>query len=209
MEKSLKILSVNFKHNLIPYTALCILMIIASSLLMGTENLIEPQTAKIVEVYLSLFGVIMIIPVFTPDLNNDIKDLIYSKKTSVFLLHIIRTLQSLLIVALLGSIFLLYLKAGKCTFDFGKMFYTLMANAIFLGGMGMMVFSITDHLVFAYMIPLVYYEANFGMGKDKLGKFCLFTMQGGSITEKHYLIVTGFVMIVVSIFIRHLMYIKK
>lgn len=209
MEKSLKILSANLKHNLIPYTVVCILMIILSPLFMGTENLMQEQTAKIIEMYLSLFGIIMMVPVFTPDLNRDIRDLIYSKKTPVFLLHIIRTLQSVLIFAVLGIIFLCYLRAGNCRFDFGKMFYTLMANAIFLGGVGMLVFSVSDHVVFAYMIPLIYYEMNFGTGKDKLGKFWLFSMQSGSMDEKHYLIITGLLMVILSILIRQLIHLKK
>ncbi|MDE5780861.1 MAG: hypothetical protein K2I03_05205 [Lachnospiraceae bacterium] len=209
MEKSLKILSVNLKHNLLPYTAVCILMVILSPLFMGTRNLLQNQTAKVIEVYLSLFGIIMMIPVFSPDMNKDIRDLTYSKKTPVFLLHIIRTLQSVLIFAVLGIIFLFYLKAGNCSFDFGKIFYTLMANSIFLGGMGMLVFSVTDQVVFAYMIPLIYYEANFGAGKDKLGKFYLFTMQTGSINEKHYLIVMGLFMVILSIFARQLIHLKK
>lgn len=209
MEKGLKIMSVNLRHNLLPYAVVCILMAVLSPFFMGTKNLMPSQAAKIIEMYLSIFGIIMMIPVFTPDMDKDIRDLIYSKKTPVFLLHIIRLLQSVLIFAVLGIIFLFYLKAGNCRFGYWELFYTLMANSIFLGGIGMLVFSVTDQIAFAYMMPLIYYEMNFGIGKDKLGKFYMFGMQLGSISEKHYLIAAGLIMAALSILVRQLQHLKK
>lgn len=191
MERYLKIGAVNVKHNLGLHILVCVLLALLAPAFMGTRNLQEADVAKIMEVYLSLMGIILLVPVFLPDINRDIRDLIYSKKEPVPVLHFIRVLEALAVMAVIGILFLTLLKSEGCQFDFGNMFYTLMANGMFLGGMGMFMFAVFDQRVFAYMIPLVYYVMNYGAGKDKLGKFWLFSMQRGSIEEKHFLISFG------------------
>lgn len=179
-----------------------ILMCFLAPSFMGVKNLDQYQVAKIVEIYLSLMGIVLILPVFIPDMNRDIRDLISSKKEPMLVLHCIRVLEALLIVLIVGSVFLAYLKIGRCEFPFGEMLFSLNANAIFLGGLGMMVFAIADQLALAYMIPIVYYIACYGAGKKYLGNLYLFTMQYGSFLEKHYILLTGVLMILGGIVIR-------
>lgn len=199
MERYLKIGTVNVKHNLGLHILVCVLLALLAPLFMGTRNLQQADVAKIMEVYLSLIGIILLVPVFLPDMNRDIRDLIYSKKEPMPVLHFIRVLEALVVMAVIGILFLTLLKSEDCQFDLGNMLYTLMANGIFLGGMGMFAFAVFDQPVFAYMIPLVYYVMNYGAGKDKLGKFWLFSMQAGSIEEKHYLISFGIIFVVSAI----------
>ena len=168
---------------------------------MGTENLEQNSVAKIMEIYLSLIGMILLIPTFLPDMNKDIRDLIYSKKEPVPVLHFIRVLEALVIMVVIGILFLYFLKSRNCQFPFGEMFYTFMANGVFLGGLGMFMFAVFDQAVFAYMIPLVYYVLNFGAGKKQLGIFWLFSMQAGSIEEKHYLMGFGILLLVGAVVI--------
>lgn len=201
MERYLKIGTVNVRHNLFYHILICILLVVMAPLFTGTENLEQSSVAKIIEVYLSLIGMILLIPTFIPDMNKDIRDLIYSKKEPVPILHSIRVLEALVIMMVIGIVFLHYLKSGNCWFSFDKMFYTFLANGMFLGGLGMLMFAIFDQAVFAYMIPLVYYVLNFGAGKKQLGKFWLFSMQAGSIEEKHYLMGFGLLFLVGSVVI--------
>lgn len=196
MERYLKIATVNVRHNLLYHVLICILIVVMAPFFMGTENLDQYSVAKIIEIYLSLVGMILLIPTFIPDMNKDIRDLIYSKKEPVIVIHFIRVLEALVIMVVIGILFLEYLESGNCQFSFGKMFYTFLANGLFLGGLGMFMFALFDQAVFAYMIPFVYYVANFGAGKKQLGKFWLFSMQAGSIEEKYYLIGFGILFIV-------------
>jgi len=169
---------------------------------MGTKNLDQNQVAKIVESYLSLCGVILLIPVFMPEINKDIRDLVASKKESMIMLYFIRIIWAVLFIMVIGCCFLLYLKWGNCIFDLGELFYTMMANALFLGGMGMFIFALSDQVVFAYMIPLMYYVGNFG-GRKFWENFWLFSMQSGSgIREKHYLFVGGIIFLTGAVFVR-------
>lgn len=192
------------KHNLGLHMLVCVLLTVVSPLFMGIENLPETSVAKIMEVYLSLIGLILLVPTFLPDMNKDIRDLIYSKKEPAAVLHCIRVLEAVAVMVMIGILFLSLLKAGNCQFHFKTMFYTLMANGLFLGGMGMLVFAFFEQPVFSYMIPMVYYVVNYGAGRKQLGKFWLFSMQGGSIEEKHYLISAGLLFIVGAIIIRKL-----
>lgn len=201
MERYLKMATVNVKHNLLYHILICILFAVMAPLFMGIENLTQNSVAKIMEIYLSLIGVILLIPTFLPDMNKDIRDLIYSKKEPVPVLHFIRVLEALAVMMVIGILFLLFLKSGNCQFPFGKMFYTFMANGVFLGGLGMFMFALFDQAVFAYMIPLVYFIANFGIKKKQLGKFWLFSMQERSIEEKHYLMFFGLLFLVGAIVI--------
>lgn len=203
MERYLKISKINLKYNLLPHLLVCIVMCLAAQLFMGTKNLEQYQVAKIMEGYLSLWGIVLLIPVFIPDMNKDIRDLIASKKESMTVLHIIRIIWAVFFMIVMECVFLLYLKWGNCIFDFWGIFYGMMANALFLGGMGMFVFALSDQVVFAYMIPLMYYVVNFGAGFKQLGSFWLFSMQYGSGPGgKHYLLISGILLTIGAVFWR-------
>lgn len=73
----------------------------------------------------------------------------------------------------------------------------------------MLLFAVFDQPVFAYMIPLVYYVMNYGSGKKQLGKFWLFSMQGGSIEEKHYLISCGMLLVLGAIIMGKLKMLRR
>lgn len=99
-------------------------------------------------------GILLLIPVFLPDVNQSAADVILTKKEPMMTLYHIRILQGLLLVALFWIGFLIYLKRGECMFSVLAGMLTLFANTCFLGGIGMLAFSLTDQIVFAYMILL-------------------------------------------------------
>ncbi|RDU24870.1 hypothetical protein [Anaerosacchariphilus polymeriproducens] len=202
MERYLKISIINLKITFLPHILVILFMCFIAPFIMGVQNLQPDQVAKIVESYLSLFGIILFLPVFIPDMNNNIRDLIASKKESMITHHCIRVMEALILLFLVGMLFLFYLKSGDCRFLIEKMSYSLIANSIFLGGMGMLVFAISNQVAFAYMIPITYYIICYGSGKKYLGNFYLFTMQYGSFQEKYYIFVLGLIMITTAIIVR-------
>lgn len=179
-------------------------MIGFAPLIMGLSNLNQPQVAKIMEMYLSFIGMILLLPTFIPDINSDIKDLIRSKKEAMPVIHLLRTVEAIAVIVILGAGFLFLLRKENCIFSFEIMLYILLANGFFLGGLGMLIFSITDQVVFAYMIPLIYYVVNFGGLGKKFNMFYLFSMQMDLKTPKHYLMISGLLFIAGSILIAKL-----
>lgn len=201
MERNFQIAKVSLKYNLLPHVFLCACFFFVAPAIMGIENLNVYQTAQILEVFVSLLGIILFIPQFLPDQDNDIKDLIESKKESVLKIQTIRFFVALLSLSFFLLIFLLRFKYGGCTFVFRTFFYGTMANCIFLGGLGILIYGFVDNVAVAYMVPILYYILNYGAGK-KLGNFYLFSMARGSYDEKKYLLITGVLMVVCGIGVR-------
>lgn len=169
---------------------------------MGVRNLDLYFTAKILDTYVSLLGIVLLVPLFLPDQDKDIRELIRSKKESMEVLHFIRIGQAILILFIFVASFLLFLQKGNCTFPFGKYFYGTISNCIFLGGIGVLIYSFLDNIAIAYMVPIMYYLLCYGGSRKFLGKFYLFSMINGRLEDKIYLLIVGLAMIIVGILIR-------
>lgn len=202
MERYLKIAKVNLKFNLCPHIISAISLCLISPLIMGLKNLDSINTAKILEIYISLLGIILLVPLFMPEQDKDIRDLIKSKKESIVMNYLIRIAEALLFLVIMVLVFLAYLKIGNCTFDFAQYFYGTISTCIFLGGLGVLVYSIVDNIAVGYMVPILYYILCQGSGEKYLGKFYLFSMMQGNYIDKKYLLIAGIVMIVIGIFYR-------
>jgi len=193
---------VNWKFNLMLHALAVMMFCLVSPLIMGVENLNPIQTAQVLELYISLSGIILCVPLFIPDEDKNIRDLILSKKESVLLVHGIRIMEALLALMIFVGGFLFYLRMQECDFSFLTYYYGTMATCIFIGGLGVLVYSILDNLPAAYMVPLLYYIMCYGSGKKYFGKFYLFSMMRGSVEEKKYLLIAGLCMVAVGILVR-------
>lgn len=203
MERYLKIAKVNLKFNLFPHIIVAVFLCLISPFIMGVENLNYSDTAKILDVYISLVGIILLVPLFFLEIDNDIRDLVRTKKESTLLLYIIWVMESISLIFIIVCGFLIYLKSGNCTFPFWKYFYGTISTCIFLGGMGVLVHAVIDNLAVAYMIPTLYYILCYGSGDKYLGKVYLFSMMKGNVEDKIYLLVLGVIMILASILLRN------
>lgn len=209
VERYQKIVYVNLKHNLVIPFFLVLLLCLLSPLAIGLENLNERQTAKVVELFCSMFGIILLMSIFTPDIDREIRDIISSKKESMIVNHFIRGMSALLLIAVTGIIYLSWMAMGGCQFSFYGMFFALMANSIFLGGLGVFFFSLSNQPVLGYMIPILYYAFNIGSGRKYLGDFYLFSvMQTGLYKEKYVLLAGGIGLLLLSIMWRDVLYKK-
>lgn len=201
-ERYLKLVKVNFKHHLFPHIVVAAGMCLLAPFIMGVRNLDLFLTAKVLELYVSLLGIVLLVPIFLPDQDKDIRELVKSKREPLELLHFIRTGQSLLILCIFVVCFLVFLQQGNCVFPFGKYFYGTMASCIFLGGLGVFVYSFVDNLPIAYMVPILYYILCYGGGQKYLGKLYLFSMLRGTVEDKIYLLILGVLMMIAGIWIR-------
>lgn len=209
MERYLRMITINTRYHLLPHILASLLMIALTPIMMGTEHLKQEQVAKIIECYTSLMGILLLIPIFIPEMDRDIYDLIRSKKESITRLHLIRTLESIFIIVLTTMLLFVVLSREDCVFSWSAMIYTLMANAVFLGGMGIFAYSLSSQIVFAYMMPLIYYVSNYGMGEEKLGMLYLFSMQSNHFVNKHYLIGVGLLFMTSGIVLEKYKWVRK
>lgn len=202
MERYVVVARENQKHNLwIPFL-ICILLLIVSPLFLGIENLTEPETAKVLEYYAVFISIILLPAVFLPEQDKDIRDLLSSKYMPVAKLYGIRMTQAIIYLMLLLGIYMCVLKAGNCEFAFLKLYMGELATMVFLGGMGVFFYALTDQVVVGYMIPLLYYMLNITISPNKIKAFYLFSMSIGKYEWKWILGIAGLVLLTAGIAIR-------
>ncbi len=166
-------------------------------MLIGTASLDQRDAALVLEMFLSLTGAIVLTPIFQPEQNEEIDDLISSKYHSVIKLYLVRAVYSVLATGLLITAFSLYMAARGCVITPVLVLGTA-ADAVFLGSLGMLTASLSHNTVIGYLPPFLYYALNIGMG-PKLGIFYLFSMTLEQYTPKLWMFAAGVLLIAISL----------
>lgn len=193
----LEIAKINLRHNSLLSIAVAAVLCLLVPLLIGTSNLDQKSAAMPLEMFVSLIGIVLLTPVFQPEQNEEINDLVSSKYCSTERVYLIRTVYSVAAAVLLIAIFTVYMKMRTCDVT-PVMALGTVADAIFLGSIGMLTSALTGNTVIGYMPPLLYYALNIGMG-PKLGSFYLFSMAIGDYKAKIWLFAAGVVMMAASL----------
>lgn len=201
MEKYCKIGKSQIRHNVWIHLLICAAMLLLSPLVLGLENLDAVQSAKVVETYVALIGIILFTPVFLPEQNKDLRDLIASKFTKITEIYSIRIFLSLVAALILTFSYIMVMKSGNCQMEAGKYFFGTMAEIIMFGGLGIFAYGISDNLIIGYMAPLVYYAAAIGMGAKYMKKLYPFGMLSDFQT-KYWLLIVGVILMVVGVAVR-------
>lgn len=138
-------------------------------------------------------GILLFVPVFLPEQDRDLWDVIKAKYTNIMSVYLARILISLFFSALLTLAFLLVMKAGNCEIEPGKYYFGTMAEIIAFGGIGIFAYAVTDNLIVGYMIPLGYYVAGIMAGYQYMKKFYPFGMLTDYDT-KYWILAAGLVL---------------
>lgn len=198
MEKIKAIAVFYIRHHATLSILVSVIILIITPILFGTMQLNATESAVPLEMFVSLIGIVLFTPVFQPEQEDAIRDLVSSKYISTRLIYFIRTVCAAILIILFTGLFVVYLQMQQCDVTVWLYLGTV-ANAVFLGALGMMTAALTNNTVIAYMIPLVYYALNYGAG-DKLGYYYLFSMCSAYFTPKLWLGVTGGLLILLSLF---------
>lgn len=202
MERYLQIEKVNLRYNIPLHAAVCVLMLLVSPFLMGVENLGAQDSAKVLEMYVALTGIVLIPPVFLPEQNRDIRDLIFTKYMDGRTVYLIRFLGNVILLVLLLTLYIGMLRYHGCEFSGGKYFCGTLAEMLFLGGLGLFFYGLCDNLVIGYMVPIVYFIAAVGGGEKYLKMFYPFSMARGSYQEKVWLLAAAVLLVGAGIQVR-------
>lgn len=198
MEKIKAIAVFYIRHHAALSILVSVIILIITPILFGTTQLDAAESAVPLEMFISLIGIVLFTPVFQPEQDDAVRDLVSSKYISTRLVYFIRTVCAAILIILFTGLFVVYLQMQQCDVTVWLYLGTV-ANAVFLGALGMMTAALTNNTVIGYMIPLVYYALNYGVG-DKLGYYYLFSMRISYFTPKLWLGVTGGLLILFSIF---------
>lgn len=197
IHSALKLLRINLKHNFIPHAVIAVIVAVFTPLIITINSLDEKMAARPLEMMLSIVGIILLTPIFMPEQNENIRDVIRSKKTDHTRVCILRIFYSVAALAILIGVFTIVMSfSGSCVTL--RHFVGGFATAFFLGAIGILIAGISGNTTSAYMVSLIYYIANFTL-KDKLGYFYLFSMCSGSFKEKYCLIFSAAVMTIAGV----------
>lgn len=189
-----KILSVNLRHNFPVHFILAVAVAFLTTVVFSINSLDSRAAAQPLEMLLSFTGTILLTPVFLPEQNQEIRDVIRSKKTDYIIVCLIRVIYSVIAVMLITGIFILVMKHNECEVTY-KHFIGGIASSLFLGTIGFSVAGLSNSISAGYMASMVYYSANIGL-KDKLGICYLFSMySGGNFSDKYLLILLSVIII--------------
>lgn len=202
MEKYLEILKENTKYNLPVPLIVSIVLLCLSPLILGVENLEQADTAKVLEMYVALLGIVLLPPIFLPEQNQDLRDLIRSKYTRIEWIYVVRVLEAALVFAILLGIYMLRLWQNGCEMQVIPFYGGILAEMLFMGGLGILCYSLTDNLIAGYLVPIFYYIMAIGAGAKYLKVFYPFSISQGSYREKFWLFGGGIIMTVMGIRLR-------
>ena len=196
----LKIAKSNLKHNLLPLLLLSGMVTILTPILFGTTALDKIAAAVPLEMMVSTIGIILLVPVFWPEQNNEIAGVILSKYVSPVYVYLIRIACSVLGIVFLVLMFSAYLSTRGCEITATLIFGTI-ADAMFLGSLGLVTSAVGSSLSASFMVSLLYYIINI-TAKDKLGSFNLFAMMSGNNKPNLWLFCASIGLIVVAVVVK-------
>lgn len=182
----LEIAKTNLRHNfLLPFAA-AVGIVFLAGLLYGTTALDALETAKPLEFFLCFTGAALLTPLFLPEQEKDIRDVVLSKKVNYGIVCMIRLLYNVIAMGLLVAAFGLKLYLGECAVSWTHISGAVV-TALFLGAVGLFAAGISGNVVIGFMAVILFYLANYGL-KGKLGVFYLFSMSSGQLGPKWWLL---------------------
>lgn len=169
-----KTVTVNLRHNFIPHFILACITAAATPLIYGISSLNSLAAARPLELILPFTGVFLFTPVFYPEQNENIRDLIKSKYKGYAYVCLVRILYSAFALALIIGIFVLsmYIYRSDVTL---RHFLGAYASALLLGSVGLFFAGACSNITPGYMAAVIYYIASYSL-KQKLGAGCIFSM---------------------------------
>lgn len=169
-----KIAGVNLRHNFMPHLLAALVIALFTPVIFEISSLNERLAAQPLEIFLSLTGAILLTPVFLPEQDENIRDLMRSKRTDYLAVCALRAAYSVAALAVLIGAFTGFMRACESAVTV-RHFLGAFASALFLGALGFFAAGISGNMTVGYMTAMIYYIANFAL-KDKLGNLYLFSM---------------------------------
>ncbi|HKL98283.1 MAG TPA: ABC transporter permease [Mobilitalea sp.] len=200
----LKITEKNLSITLIINVFMSLMFLMIIPIFFGINDLERIDSLKILEQFVSIIGIILLTPIFRPEGNKDIREVIESKYTSQTAIYILRILMSVVTILLLIWCFSAWMEANRSVIIMWDYVMGTFATAMFLGSLGLLVYAISDQLILSYLCTGGYLIFNLFTGSRYVGKFYLYSMMRGSMEEKYWLLGASVLMLVITLFVKYI-----
>lgn len=187
-----RITLINLRHSFLVHFAAAVVIAMLTPLVFSISALDRISSARPIEMLLCMTGTVLLTPVFSPEQNENIRDVIRSKKVGYLWVCFIRAVYSVIALAAIIGAYVLVMKLCECDVTaahFGAGF----ASAFFMGAVGLAFAKLAGNPIAGYMASMIYYLLNF-IG-SRLGCFWMFTMSNGKTDVNYALIIWGTVII--------------
>lgn len=188
-----KIVQINLRHNFLVHFGIAVAVAILTPLVFSISALDFASSARPLEMLLCMTGTALLTPVFLPEQNENIRDVIRSKRVDYLSVCIIRVIYSTVALAAIIGVFVFVMKLCECDVTLAH-FGAGFGSAYFLGAVGLAFAKFGGSPTVGYMASMIYYMLNF-IG-SKLGSFWLFTMSNGMKSVNFSLMIWGTLIIV-------------
>lgn len=149
------------------------------------------------EMIVILTGVVILVPLFLPEQDKAVFDVMYTKQTPPLYVNIVRALYSILSVLLIAAVFLLVLHLLHS--DVRMVHYLgTVSSALFLGGLGALAFAVSNNIAVSYMVPVIWYVLCMNAGRH-LKMFDVMMLSHGRIEPKSLQLITGIVLLTAAV----------
>lgn len=191
------ILKINLRRQY-PWPALAAAaLLVLTKLIFNIDALEGAAVAQPLELLMVWIGPALLVPVFLPEQNPEIRDVVRARKTSYLHICILRILYSTLTVVLMTLLFTGIMKAGESQI-LPYHIWGSICSALLLGALGLAAAGISGNAAGGFMVCMLYYLASYGMGR-KLGVFSLFSMSKGQMSGKGWQLLTAVVLVVAAL----------
>lgn len=198
-----RVVSSDVRHNFLPHYMAAAGVLLLSGVVFGLSGLSERMAAQPLEMMAPLIGTILMSPVFMPEQNESISEVVRSKKTDHILVCALRLCCSVILTAGLVGILSLYMRYSGSQVT-ARLFLSAAGSGIALGSLGFFASAVGDNTVVGYMVSSAYYLMDLFL-RDKLKVFDLFTFTGGKTEVNVRLYIAAAVLAVTALAVRKIM----
>ncbi len=201
-KKFLDVTKVQIKYFLWVNILLSIALVIATPLLFGVKNLDSIASSFVLERFVALIGIVLFTPLFSPETDKNISELVESKNTSPTFVYLSRLLVSILVLVTLIAISIITMWLGACEFNVIRFGFGTLSTALFLGSLGFVTFAISSNVVVGYMLPIAIYMLNLFQG-EKLKMLYLFSLSKNDLNEKYWLLGCAMILFLIGVLYKY------
>ena len=197
-KKLLEIAKYQFKLILTAHFSIAVALCLLTPFMFSVRYLDSHGSTFVLERFVSLIGAILLTPLFMPEQDKNIAELVQSKRTEHIFTIFVRLAISVLFMAFCIAMMGIVMRLLQCDFEMGKLLTGTFATALFLGAIGFAFHAVTNNVVIGYLAALTYYLLNFTLG-SKLKNIFLFSLTRNSFNEKYWLFGLGALLLIVSL----------
>jgi len=145
-----------------------------------------------------LTGILIMVPIFMPEQDRTIFDVMYTKATAPAYIYTVRTAYSVIIVLLIPAVFTgtMYFLQSEVTLAH---YLGTVSSALFLGGIGALTLAVTNNIAAAYMLPVICYVVC--LATRSLKMFDVMMMTHGILNGKPYQMAAGIILAAAAVII--------